>query len=49
MKNKWIKLYGGTRNQVRRILFRVKYYEALDGSAEEYEERKTKIGETNER
>ena len=50
MQNKWMKLYGGTRNQVRRLLFRVEYNEALDGSEEEYEERKNKmnIGENNE-
>jgi len=49
IKNKWMKQYGATRNQVRRILFGVEYNEALDGPEEEYEERKIKIGEKNER
>lgn len=48
-ENKWMKQYGATRNQVRRILFGVEYNEALDGPEEEYEERKIKIGEKNER
>ena len=42
IKNKWMKQYGATRNQVRRILFGVEYNEALDGPEEEYEEIKIK-------
>lgn len=43
MENKYKKIYNCTRNQYRRIINKAPYSAALDGSLEEYEERKLKI------
>lgn len=46
--NYWMKTYGSSRNQVRRIINGAPYCAALDGSPEEYKERKQKIGDNYE-
>jgi len=43
MKKRYQKEYNCTRNQYRRIINKTPYNVALDGSLEEYEERKRKI------
>jgi|TARA_R100000482_G_C5132465_1_gene153064 hypothetical protein len=38
--NYYMRRYGCTRNQYRRIMLGTRYQEAFDGPQEEYEERK---------
>ncbi|MEK9697959.1 MAG: hypothetical protein VW270_19480 [Candidatus Poseidoniales archaeon] len=43
MEKKYMKKYNCTRNQYRRIINKAPYNEALDGTIEEYEERKLRV------